>query len=169
MTNLSKSKFLLGKFYQTAINSKSFLNSQSQTELSTIHEIRQGLMRLVGSEATWGNGESIDKALLSSYLKKNQQDLIKQTMKESYAEAIIPLGDMPELRNKYANFQQAVRFGRLLEDLDTMAVHISYLHNKSQRVTLNGFSLSPIVIVTALVDRIEDFIRSYNESRTRNK
>jgi acyl-coenzyme A thioesterase 9 len=112
-------------------------------------------MRLVGSEATWGNGESIDKALLSSYLKKNQQDLIKQTMKESYAEAIIPLGDMPELRNKYANFQQAVRFGRLLEDLDTMAVHISYLHNKSQRVTLNGFSLSPIVIVTALVDRIE--------------
>ena len=78
-------------------------------------------MSLVGSEATWGDGGPINKATLSSYLKKNQQDLVKHTMKESYAEAIIPLGDQPELRNRYSNFQQAVRFGRLLEDLDTMA------------------------------------------------
>ena len=34
-------------------------------------------------------------------------------------------------------------------------VHISYLHNKSQCVTLNNLTLSPIVIVTALVDRIQ--------------
>ena len=42
-------------------------------------------------------------------------------MHESYAEALIPLGDQPHLRNKYANFLKAVRIGRLLEDLDTMA------------------------------------------------
>jgi acyl-coenzyme A thioesterase 9 len=35
------------------------------------------------------------------------------------------------------------------------SVHIAYLHNKSQSVQINGHSLSPIVIVTALVDRIE--------------
>lgn len=99
-------------------------------------------------------------------------------MHESYAEALIPLGDMPELRNRYANFQKTVRFGRLLEDLDTMAgllfyiyfalenilsiifnsffqVHISYLHNRSQNVIIKNQEISPIVIVTALVDRIE--------------
>ena len=42
-------------------------------------------------------------------------------MHESFAEALIPLGDQPHLRNKYANFLKAVRIGRLLEDLDTMA------------------------------------------------
>jgi acyl-coenzyme A thioesterase 9 len=76
-------------------------------------------------------------------------------MQESYAEAIIPLGSEPMLRNRYTNFQNSVRFGRLLEDLDTMAVHISYLHNKSQSIEKNGHMISPIVIVTALVDRIE--------------
>ena len=34
-------------------------------------------------------------------------------------------------------------------------VHICYLHNKSQNVQINGHTLTPIVIVTALVDRIE--------------
>lgn len=35
-----------------------------------------------------------------------------------------------------------------------MAVHISYLHNKTQNINVNGHSLSPIVIVTASVDKI---------------
>jgi acyl-coenzyme A thioesterase 9 len=78
-------------------------------------------MNLVGSEATWGDGGPFNKSILTSYLKKDQNELQKHTMKESYAEAIIPLGDRPELRNRYSNFQQKVRFGRLLEDLDTMA------------------------------------------------
>lgn len=34
-------------------------------------------------------------------------------------------------------------------------VHISYLHNKSQFLNLNNQKIAPIVIVTALVDRIE--------------
>ncbi len=76
-------------------------------------------------------------------------------MSSSYAEAIIPLGDRPHLRNKYSNFQKQVRYGRLLEDLDTMAGHIAYLHNKSQCVTLNGKQVSPIVIVTGSVDQIK--------------
>ena len=112
-------------------------------------------MNLVGSEKILGDGGPFNKTTLTSFLKKDQSELKKHSMKESYAEAIIPLGDRPELRNRYSNFQQAVRFGRLLEDLDTMAVHIAYLHNKSQCVNLNGHLVSPIVIVTALVDRID--------------
>lgn len=63
-------------------------------------------------------------------------------------------GDEPLLRNRYSNFQRNVRFGRLLEDLDTMAVHISYLHN-TQKINVNGATISPIVIVTASVDQIK--------------
>ncbi len=110
------------------------------------------MKNLIGYDAVWGLN-AIDKSNIkhctdSSLLKKHR-------MKESYAEAIIPLGDEPLLRNRYINFQNSVRFGRLLEDLDTMAVHISYLHNISQSVEISGQFISPIVIVTALVDRIE--------------
>lgn len=35
-----------------------------------------------------------------------------------------------------------------------MAVHISYLHNQSQVIDVNGLKISPIVIVTGLVDKI---------------
>ena len=34
-------------------------------------------------------------------------------------------------------------------------MHIAYLHNQSQSVAVNGQAISPIAIVTALVDRIE--------------
>lgn len=77
-------------------------------------------MKLIGYDFSWGISQ-VDKTELSNSLKKDQSQLQKHKMIESYAEAIIPLGDQPELRNRYANFQKSVRFGRLLEDLDTMA------------------------------------------------
>jgi acyl-coenzyme A thioesterase 9 len=113
------------------------------------------MMHLIGYDFTWGEDRTSIKKKLAENLKKTSSELQAHRMHESFAEAIIPLGDEPELRNRYANFQRAVRVGRLLEDLDTMAVHISYLHNKSQNININGHTLSPIVIVTALVDRIE--------------
>ena len=112
-------------------------------------------MKLIGYDMTWGEDRTELKRALTEHAAKTVDQLATPRMQESYAEAIIPLARQPELRNKYANFQQTVRVGRLLEDLDTMAVHISYLHNASQNITLNGHTLSPIVIVTALVDRIE--------------
>lgn len=77
-------------------------------------------MKLIGFDVSWGE-KKIDKSTLVNYEPKSQNELQKQRIFDSYAEAIIPLGDQPELRNKYANFQKTVRFGRLLEDLDTMA------------------------------------------------
>lgn len=112
-------------------------------------------MQLIGYDSTWGEDRAALKKAIEDSLRERSSQLSKHRMHESYAEAVIPLETEPELRNRYANFQQAVRFGRLLEDLDTMAVHIAYLHNKSQNLNLNGQTLSPIVIVTALVDRIE--------------
>ncbi len=42
-------------------------------------------------------------------------------MQDSYREAHIPLGQDPALRGMYINFWNSVRFGRIMEDLDTMA------------------------------------------------
>ena len=118
----------------------------------TLILVRFGLGKLVAFDSNFG--DSTAKPVSQSVTQ--QAELESVLMKSSYAEAIIPLGDRPELRNKYSNFQKQVRYGRLLEDLDTMAVHISYLHNKSQCVIDKnaGSELSPIVIVTGSVDQI---------------
>ncbi len=116
-------------------------------------QVRNSMKRLVGYDSTWGKA-FIDRSMISSEFQKSNKPLEKRRMKDSYAEAIIPLGNEPLLRNRYVNFRKTVRFGRLLEDMDTMAVHISYLHNLSQNIMVNNQSVSPIVIVTALVDRI---------------
>lgn len=79
------------------------------------------MMKLIGYDATWGESKFNKSALSSAKVVKDQQSLLKHRMNDSYAEALIPLGDCPQLRNRYVNFQKAVRFGRLLEDLDTMA------------------------------------------------
>ena len=42
-------------------------------------------------------------------------------MKDSYQEVIIPLGQDPVVREKYISFMKGLRFGRILEDLDTFA------------------------------------------------
>jgi len=40
-------------------------------------------------------------------------------MSDSYNEAIIPIGADEILREKYINFYGGIRFGRIMEDLDT--------------------------------------------------
>ena len=42
-------------------------------------------------------------------------------MKDSYQEAVIPLADDPRIQEKYLNFYNTVRIGKILEDLDTFA------------------------------------------------
>jgi acyl-coenzyme A thioesterase 9 len=78
------------------------------------------LKRLIGFYEKWETNP-IDKITFLSLANKSQNKLESHRMHESYAEAIIPLKDQPELRNTYDSFLKYVRFGRLLEDLDTMA------------------------------------------------
>lgn len=147
--------FSLTKFpkYGVLANKKrAFSSTKYDLNITSIHDVRMGLQKLVAFDPNFGDS-SAQKAQTQSITSQNV--LKKHNMLDSYAEAIIPLGERPELRNKYANFKKGVRFGRLLEDLDTMAVHISYLHNKSQSVDINGSKVSPIVIVTGSVDQIK--------------
>lgn len=95
-----------------------FSRLRSYSTVPTIHDVRQGLQKLTAFDPNFGDrkAKKADNQAVSS-----QAELKAERMNESYVEAVIPLGDRPELRNKYSNFLKGVRFGRLLEDLDTMA------------------------------------------------
>uniref|UniRef100_A0A671DYU3 Acyl-CoA thioesterase 9 n=1 Tax=Rhinolophus ferrumequinum TaxID=59479 RepID=A0A671DYU3_RHIFE len=91
-----------------------------------------------------------ERKLLHSFLAKSQEGLPPRRMKDSYIEVLLPLGSQPALREKYLTFQNTIRFGRILEDLDSLGVLICYMHNK-----IPSANMSPLSIVTALVDKID--------------
>jgi len=72
-------------------------------------------------------------------------------MSHSASNVIIPLAD-PSNQLRYLRADGGVRLGKLLEDLDTFAVHISYKHNDSLKDEENN--TTPLGIVTALVDNV---------------
>merc|ERR1712001_816571 len=76
---------------------------------------------------------------------------IPVTIADSRSECVIPLSSEKD-RFKYLNQYNHVRMGRILEDFDTFAVHISYKHNDSLRNATNN--THPLGIVTALVDDV---------------
>uniref|UniRef100_A0A8C5VKB4 Acyl-CoA thioesterase 9 n=1 Tax=Microcebus murinus TaxID=30608 RepID=A0A8C5VKB4_MICMU len=91
-----------------------------------------------------------ERKLLHSFLAPSQKALSPRRMKDSYIEVLLPLGSEPELRENYLTVQNTVRFGRILEDLDSLGVLICYMHTK-----INSTKTSPLSIVTALVDKID--------------
>nr|XP_056717851.1 acyl-coenzyme A thioesterase 9, mitochondrial isoform X1 [Euleptes europaea]XP_056717852.1 acyl-coenzyme A thioesterase 9, mitochondrial isoform X1 [Euleptes europaea] len=90
-----------------------------------------------------------ERKALHTLLAKNQADLPPRKMRDSCIEVMLPLGSQPEIREKYLNVNNTVRFGRILEDLDSLGVLICYTHTKHEAV-----QRSPLSIVTALVDKI---------------
>ncbi|XP_061614209.1 acyl-CoA thioesterase 9, tandem duplicate 1 isoform X5 [Phyllopteryx taeniolatus] len=91
-----------------------------------------------------------ERVSLSSTLARSQSELPARSMKDSLVEVHLPLGSQPQLREKYLTFHNTVRFGRILEDLDSLAVLISYAHTYNP-----ALKRSPLSIVTALVDKID--------------
>ncbi|XP_061038123.1 acyl-coenzyme A thioesterase 9, mitochondrial-like [Eubalaena glacialis] len=117
-----------------------------------IHEIPDKLQEIVGASTNWRDHVKAmeERKLLHSFLAKSQKGLPPRRMKDSYTEVLLPLGSQPELREKYLTVQNTVSFGRILEDLDSLGVLICYMHNKN-----HSAKMSPLSIVTALVDRID--------------
>ncbi|KAM9319348.1 acyl-coenzyme A thioesterase 9, mitochondrial [Gastrophryne carolinensis] len=116
-----------------------------------VNNVRDKLREIVGASTNWRDHVQAmeDRKALQSLLASRQEDLPPRRMKDSYIEVILPLGSQPELREKYLNVYNSVRFGRILEDLDSLGVLICYTHTKSESQT------SPLSIVTALVDKID--------------
>jgi len=126
-------------------------------------EVRKSLENLVGAQIVFGHGnQSGSHAQLTDKIVVDT-NLSQRTIAESYDEAIIPFATDIKLRERYVNFENKVRFGRILEDLDTMAVHIAYKHNSPQLI--KSINVHPLAIVTAAVDRIEVAIPHMDMSR----
>ncbi|XP_053198790.1 acyl-CoA thioesterase 9, tandem duplicate 1 [Scomber japonicus] len=117
-----------------------------------VSNVRDQLRAIVGASTNWSDHQQAlaDRVSLSNMLAKSQNDLPAKTMKDSYREVLLPLGSEPQLREKYLTFHNTVRFGRILEDLDSLAVLISYSHTYNAEL-----KRSPLSIVTALVDKID--------------
>ncbi|XP_030625788.1 acyl-coenzyme A thioesterase 9, mitochondrial-like [Chanos chanos] len=115
-------------------------------------EVRNRLREIVGASTNWRDHQQAmaERASLSSLLARSQDELPAKTMKDSFIEVHLPLGTQPSLRDKYLNYHNSVRFGRILEDLDSLAVLICYSHTRNE-----ALKKSPLSIVTALVDKID--------------
>lgn len=155
MASVSKSSYriILGLFrchhHKTLVTLPCSNRHYTQSnKIQTIQQARESLKELVGARLVWR--PDVQDETKETNIITSQSDLPIRTMSDSYSEAIIPVGTDEVLREKYINFSGGIRFGRILEDLDTFGVLISYLHS-----TQGTEKRSPISIVTALVDRIE--------------
>ncbi|KAI1241558.1 hypothetical protein IHE44_0005034 [Lamprotornis superbus] len=111
-------------------------------------KVRSKLRDIVGASTNWRDHVQAmqERKALHTLLAKRQEDLPPRRMKDSYLEVILPLGSQPEIREKYLNVHNSVRFGRILEDLDSLGVLICYTHTKQEMQ-----QRSPLSIVTALL------------------
>uniref|UniRef100_A0A674ASM4 Acyl-CoA thioesterase 9 n=1 Tax=Salmo trutta TaxID=8032 RepID=A0A674ASM4_SALTR len=123
-----------------------------QGKAPDMSEVRNRLREIVGASTNWRDHQQAlaDRLSLSNQLAGSQDELPVRRMKDSYIEAHLPLGTDPTLREKYLNYLKGVRFGRILEDLDSLAVLICYSHTHNK-----ALQRSPLSIVTALVDKID--------------
>lgn len=86
-----------------------------------------------------------DEELLS-----NDRDIIIKTTKESFNEIYYPFESDKNLMSEYIGDDGYVQFGKILEDLDSMAGNIANFHSDD-----NNPSTRPLNIVTASLDRID--------------
>uniref|UniRef100_A0A2D4FYF1 HotDog ACOT-type domain-containing protein n=1 Tax=Micrurus corallinus TaxID=54390 RepID=A0A2D4FYF1_MICCO len=150
--SLSKAHPILFRMLMSSGNGSQVIQDMEEGHFPIhVNNVRSKLRELVGASTNWRDHVQAmnERKALHTLLAKTQGDLPPRKMKDSYIEVILPLGSQPEIREKYLNMQNTVRFGRLLEDLDSLGVLICYTHTKNE-ATLR----SPLSIVTALVDKI---------------
>ncbi|KDR74111.1 hypothetical protein GALMADRAFT_250901 [Galerina marginata CBS 339.88] len=91
--------------------------------------------------------------------------LTPRRMHDSYTELVLPFGTSSQLLEKYTNASGGIRFGKLMEHLDSLAGSIAYKHMLGPgvlsvgRIEDHGF-----YIVTASVDRL-DMLSPLNPAR----
>lgn len=145
------SKGMIKNILPILVNTKRPL-SNGEGMLS-MNYVREKLKEMLAVQKYWHDqGRSPSKEDETFKLPKDQKELPVRKVSESYREAFLPLGTDSAFREKYINFYNKVRFGRIMEDLDSMAVWISYSHNAP---LLEKAKKAPVSIVTAMVDRID--------------
>ncbi|KHN86306.1 Acyl-coenzyme A thioesterase 9, mitochondrial [Toxocara canis] len=114
---------------------------QSTLKPNTIQYVRDELQRHVS-------------AVMKMPPNSGKTILEPRTMNESKALAVIPLASDKSMQLQYINWRQLVRFGVILEDLDTFAAYLVYRHNQGGAPMAEP-NHQPMSIVTACVDNIQ--------------
>ncbi|XP_065656297.1 acyl-coenzyme A thioesterase 9, mitochondrial isoform X3 [Hydra vulgaris] len=110
-------------------------------------KLRNRLLKHVGGQRYWLENKDDEEQI--SYIKTtNQNELVKRSLTDSVQEVILPFGTNINIRENYLNFFGAIRFGKLLEDLDTIAGYVGYKYYKGPT------ERPPFALVTACVDKI---------------
>lgn len=127
------------------------VQSKLNDRAKTLAELRLRMAGIVGAPRLFGEHVP-DRSALAAFIPTEREQLPVKRLSDSYDEAWILIGADALLREQYVNHFHRVRFGRLLEDIDTFAVWLAYKHNADPQCVTG---VSPIVLVTALVDRID--------------
>uniref|UniRef100_A0A8D0F9K2 Acyl-CoA thioesterase 9 n=1 Tax=Strix occidentalis caurina TaxID=311401 RepID=A0A8D0F9K2_STROC len=124
--------------------------------LPDMSEVRSRLRDIVGASTNWRDHVQAmqERKALHTLLAKRQEDLPPRRMKDSYLEVILPLGSQPEIREKYLNVHNSVRFGRILEDLDSLGG----MYLCPCKECTNVSDLSPVTSNVCLVDLCKKII-----------
>lgn len=137
------------KFHSTDDSKTSYVDvTKTEGVIVGSKTLRKKLQHHVGARQFWLENLDVLSKINAKRASK-QEDLITRKMKDSVQEVIIPLGSNPAEHDKYLNFYGTVRFGKLLEDMDTLAgwVGFKYFKGPSER--------APFSLVTACVDKID--------------
>ena len=122
-----------------------FLNIRHAAALS-LPELRQAVKSVVGASKLWTHQTITDTSTAQGPSK------VETSIANSYTRCVIPLSNV-NVRECYMNNLHQIRFGKLLEDLDTFAVYLSYKHSNviqsSGTIGRANFSM-----VTGMVDHI---------------
>ena len=146
---LGRHLFQQRSVHLSAVQCVSLSRKSRKVAIPTLKQIRETMKELIGAQHLYGEG-TYDRSDQMESLPKSQVGLTSKKMSDSYSESIIPLATDIATSEKYLNVHKAVRFGRVLEDLDTFAVYIGYKHCKNP----DSPGKSPLSIVTAAVDQI---------------
>ncbi|XP_022219251.1 acyl-coenzyme A thioesterase 9, mitochondrial [Drosophila obscura] len=117
----------------------------------TMAEISEKIKKQVGVEIGYHTIPKCRAGLLKYHPKL--EDLPERSMKDSYRKAILPLGSDERVRERHVNHVGMVRAGRLIEEMDTLAIWICHCHVKLPTLPRN--TPLPYTFVTLLVDSVE--------------
>ncbi|KAG8231076.1 hypothetical protein J437_LFUL010702 [Ladona fulva] len=127
---------------------------ESQEPASTVHDVRQKLVKHMGLEHRGYQRFKSQRDHLLDLLPKSRSELPVRRMQDSYDSTLIPLGKDLALQERYISFLGHIRTGRLMEDLDIFAVWLTHRHLKLPHESAED-QPTPYVIVTVLVDQID--------------
>ncbi|KAL7727905.1 hypothetical protein ACLKA6_019468 [Drosophila palustris] len=128
-----------------------YLKTQSDHYSGTMTDVGDKIRERTGVERGYHVVPKSRKHLLEYHPKKEQ--LPPRSMQDSYTRATLPLSLDEMARERYINHLGRMRMGRLLEELDMMAVWLCHRHINILDLPKDVWL--PYTFVTLLVDRVD--------------